>query len=141
MGRRVPSVPHLRTRSFSVVCAMLIMMTCYIMPVSAWTKCSLRFALFSEQVLVAANSAPILHTIGAVRVLVCESTTGYTFTPRVGSFTFPWTLGRRNLRLLVFETGGDGLAPWSSQFIVQRSNCCATSPLLISCVTFFFEDI
>ena len=37
-------------------------------------------------VLATVNSAPILHSVGAVCVRVCESTTGYTFI-----FYFPWT--------------------------------------------------
>ena len=47
------------------------------------------FAPLSELAFEASNSASILHTVGAVHVRVCESTTGYMFTLAGICFTTP----------------------------------------------------
>ena len=66
--------------------SILIMMTSYIAPVSACIHMARALiAPLSELVLTAANSAPVLHTIDAVRVTVCAATTYDTFI-----FYFPW---------------------------------------------------
>ena len=80
-------------------------------------------------------------------IRISESTTGYTFTPCVGSFTFPgidtrplafrvsserhrqmW--GERNC--LSFETAAGGIEPQSSRLTVRHSTTQPPLPILIS---------